>query len=236
MNFKSNSILNTKIQSDINRDKYKYTINSIVYNANWITYDMNKFISINGEIIYSKENLNGKLIILGSIKEIIKNAFKNCSKLKTVIIGNSITSIGNAAFKNCTNLKTIIIPNSVISIGDGAFAGCENLYSIIIGNSITSIGDWAFSGCYSLNSIIIPNSVISIGEGAFVGCENLYSITIPDSIETIGYGAFDDCHNLERVIIIYPPEKQPNKTTNLNFQRKFRTAIYNYKTDFIWEQ
>ena len=217
MNFKLNSTLTTKksdqIQSNINRNEYKYTINSIDYNADWITYDLNKFISINGEITYSKQDLNGKLLILGSIKKISKNAFRDCYNLKTVIIPDSVTSIGDDAFKDCYNLKTVIIPNSVISIGIGVFSNCSNL-----------------------SSITIPNSVISIGVCAFCDCYNLTSITISDSIETIEMGAFCGCDNLETITILYPPEKQPNKITNLNYQRKFIMTGLNNKVAFIWEQ
>ena len=74
MNSKSNSKLNTQsyeqIQFKFSHNEYKYMNDLNKYNADWITYDLKKFISKNGEITYSKEDLNGKLLILGCNKKI----------------------------------------------------------------------------------------------------------------------------------------------------------------------
>ena len=86
-----------------------------------------------------------------SIKEgtlgISGGAFRDCSGLTSVTIGNSVTSIGDYAFYGCTGLTSIEIPNSVTSIGYRAFYGCSGLTSIKIPNSVTSIGSGAFSYC-----------------------------------------------------------------------------------------
>ena len=93
--------------------------------------------------------------------------------------GKKVTAIMENGFKDCTKLKTIVIPDSVTSIGSSAFNGCSRLTSIAIPNKVTSIGDSAFRGCNGLTSIVIPNSVISIGASAFEGCSSLSSITLP---------------------------------------------------------
>ena len=59
----------------------------------------------------------------------------------------SVTSIGDDAFRGCSGLTSVTIGNSVTSIGDGAFFGCSGLTSVTIPNSVTSIGDRAFYGC-----------------------------------------------------------------------------------------
>jgi len=74
-----------------------------------------------------------------------------------------VTAIGYEAFKNCSNLTSVTLGNSVTSIYYGAFAQCSNLTSIVIPDSVTSIGDYAFYDCSNLTSIVIPNSVTSIG-------------------------------------------------------------------------
>ena len=57
-------------------------------------------------------------------------AFRDCSGLKNVTIGNSVTSIGEYAFYNCTDLTNVTIPNSVTSIGYEAFYKCSGLTSV----------------------------------------------------------------------------------------------------------
>ena len=79
------------------------------------------------------------------------------------IDGLVVTSIGNYAFRDCTSLTSVTIGDGVTSIGSYAFYGCTSLTSITIGNGVTSIGGNAFYGCTSLTSITIPGGVTSIG-------------------------------------------------------------------------
>ncbi len=57
---------------------------------------------------------------------IAKNAFKNCNKLKKVIIGKNVTKISKKAFYGCKKLKQIIIKTTKLNkkrIGNQAFKG-----------------------------------------------------------------------------------------------------------------
>jgi len=102
-----------------------------------------------------------RLIASSSLKEVVISsgesipgfAFRNCSSLTSLVIGDSVTSIGDYAFSDCSSLTSIVVPNSVTSIGDDAFNDCSSLASIVIPDSVTSIGDGAFHFCYSLTSI-----------------------------------------------------------------------------------
>ena len=132
---------------------------------------------------------------------ILYGAFRNCSMLTSVTIGNSVTSIGERAFEDCTGLTSVTIPDSVTSIGSSAFAGCTGLTSVAIPDSVKSIGSSAFYNCTGLTSVTIPDSVTSIGSYAFEDCTGLTSVTIPDSVESIGSSAFRDCTGLTSVTI-----------------------------------
>ena len=69
--------------------------------------------------IKSTVKLNG---VTFKITAINNNAFINCKKLKTVIIGANVTKIGTKAFYNCKSLKTINIKSCKIKfIGKNAF-------------------------------------------------------------------------------------------------------------------
>ena len=132
---------------------------------------------------------------------ILYGAFRNCSMLTSVTIGNSVTSIGNYAFSGCTGLTSVTIGNSVTSIGSGAFYNCTGLTSVTIPDSVTSIGESAFEDCTGLTSVTIGNSVTSIGECAFMSCTGLTSVTIGSSVESIGVYAFHYCKGLTSVTI-----------------------------------
>lgn len=58
-----------------------------------------------------------------SVVEIKDNAFKNCSKMTSVIIGKNVVKIGKQAFYNCKKLKTINMKKAkkITSFGKNAF-------------------------------------------------------------------------------------------------------------------
>ena len=134
-----------------------------------------------------------------SVTTIGNRAFLACSGLTSLTIGNSVTSIGDEAFHGCKGLTSVTIPNSVTTIGDEAFGSCTGLTSLTIGNSVTNIGIDAFMRCTGLTSLIIPNSVTTIQKYAFEGCSGLTSLTIGSGVQGISYEAFARCRNLETV-------------------------------------
>lgn len=52
------------------------------------------------------------------------------------INGQTVTAIGRNAFANCTSIKTVYIPKTVTEIGDKAFSGCSALTKIVYGGSV----------------------------------------------------------------------------------------------------
>ena len=124
-----------------------------------------------------------------------------------IVFESDVTTIGKKAFRYCSSLTSVTIGNSVTTIGKEAFDGCSSLTSVTIGNSVTTIGYEAFAYCSSLTSVTIPDSVTTIGYEAFRYCSSLTSITIPDSVTTIGGYAFYNCSSLTSVYCkaITPP-------------------------------
>ena len=113
----------------------------------------------------------------------------------------SVTSIGKEAFKECTSMTSIIIGNGVEKIGDDAFLFCKNVASISIGDNVATIGKHAFGYCERLSKISLPNSVQSVGTNLFNNCKNLSSVVIGNGLKTMGYGMFEYCSNLQSVTI-----------------------------------
>ena len=71
----------------------------------------------------TKSNLGtkGAFIIPGSVTEIGKCAFINCTEMTSLILPDGLTIIGELAFFGCHNLKEVVIPDSVTKIGRNAF-------------------------------------------------------------------------------------------------------------------
>ena len=128
-----------------------------------------------------------------------KGSFSGSNLVIDIYNNLPVTSIGDYAFRDCSSLTSVTIGNSVTSIGHCAFQYCSSLTSVTIGNSVTSIGDYAFGCCSSLTSVTIGNSVTSIDYRAFEYCSSLTSITIPDSVTSIGDYAFSGCYKLVEV-------------------------------------
>lgn len=143
-----------------------------------------------------------KITIPEQIKLINSSAFKNCSKLSTVMFepGCKLKMIKNNAFYNCTSLTAIELPASVDDIGGFAFGRCSNLRTVLLSSNLKQIRHFAFSTCTSLDSIIIPDSVDIIDEGAFQGCNSLTQAFLPKRLTVIPTACFQSC-NLKRVVI-----------------------------------
>ena len=103
--------------------------------------------------------------------------------------GKPVTEILPEAFKEHSNIKSVRLPSSLKIIGKDAFYHC-GISTIDLPSSLETIGYGAFSGCSQLETIDLPSSLETIGYGAFKGCSQLKTITIPASVKTINAGAF----------------------------------------------
>lgn len=126
-------------------------------------------------------------------------AFKDCSKLESLVIPDSVTAIGKSAFENCAALKRITLPKSITKLEALTFSGCAALAEITLPDSVKVLGEKVFSGCAALKSVRIPAEVTVIPAEAFSGCSSLESITIPKNVSHINEHAFDGCTALKKV-------------------------------------
>lgn len=126
-------------------------------------------------------------------------AFKDCSKLESLVIPDSVTAIGKSAFENCAALKRITLPKSITKLEASCFSGCAALAEITLPDGLKTLGEKVFSGCAALKSVKIPAEVTVIPTEAFSGCVSLESITIPKSVSHINERAFDGCTALKKV-------------------------------------
>ena len=150
--------------------------------------------NLDGELSY-QEAANVKYI--GYYHYFHGSAISSFNELRYFI---GVTYIGKEAFKDCSKLYTIVIPDNVKTIEQNAFSGCSDLQFVTWGNNITDIQDRAFYGCTSLRFIILGDYVETIGAYAFYGASsiNTLRVTLPASVKSIGDYAFHN-RNVEFV-------------------------------------
>ena len=162
---------------------------------------------------------------------ILYGAFRNCSMLTSVTIGNSVTSIGGYAFEDCTGLTSVYYTGDIagwcgIWFGNGSanplyYAG--NLYidgqlvtDLVIPDSVTAIKSNAFYGCTGLTSVYYTGDIadwcgISFGNeyanplryagDLYIDGQLVTDLVIPDSVTRINADAFYGCTGLTSVVI-----------------------------------
>ena len=126
-----------------------------------------------------KEPVPKDVVFVGfhpSVAEICKDAFKDCEKLRNVVLNEGLVTIRKDSFRDCKSLTCITLPSTLIEIADSAFKGCSNLEEVVLNDSLQKTGDEAFGECKSLKSIILPSSLIELGYYVFSNCSSLTDI------------------------------------------------------------
>jgi len=129
------------------------------------------------------------------------NAFRGCSKLKSVRFernSSHLKVIGNSAFYDCVELKQIYLSDHLLYIGNSAFYSCKSLEEIKIPNQVNFIGEYAFQNT-GLVEIKIPESVEVIAPYCFYNCQMLIQVQLSSNVRVIYQLAFASCKKLESI-------------------------------------
>lgn len=119
------------------------------------------FSNENKQSVLENVNLPKGLTLIG------KNAFQNCTYIKSIELNEGLENIGDSAFFG-TTLGTVKFPSSLKIINDCAFANCH-IYNLKFNAGLKYIGNSAFalSNAHTEQVLEIPASVIYIGPYAF---------------------------------------------------------------------
>lgn len=142
-----------------------------------------------------------ELVFSDSLRSLEMAAFYGCTALNKIAFTEGLNSIGEYTFQDCTSLTEIVIPDSVTELGGGCFTGCTGIHTLVIGNGVAVIPRSAFEGCINLVEIVMPDSVTVIEGEAFRSCQSLTEIVVPDSVTEIGKEAFASCSSLENAVL-----------------------------------
>jgi hypothetical protein len=140
----------------------------------------------------------------GNLTDIRSDAFRNCSKLESVVVPASVKHIGFRAFSGCTELREVSILGDMTGneyyddVGMDVFAN-TSLRSVSFGPPATHVKDFGLRRCCTdVTDIVLADSVEKIERFAFSGLR-VRDVALPDSLEVIGDSAFQDCRELTRV-------------------------------------
>jgi hypothetical protein len=136
--------------------------------------------------------------IAGTVSNIDKNAFTNCSATFTVDSSNtSFSAIDGVLFNS--DQSTLIqyptnktgaysVPSGVGTIANSAFYNCTGLSAISFPATLNTIDNYAFSGCSGLTGQFpVSSAIYSIGESVFEGCTNITGFQIAPENTTFSY-------------------------------------------------
>ena len=105
-----------------------------------------------------------------SVTSIGRAAFKGNRHLQQVTIGKQVRNIEKQAFQNCKKLKSIKGMSGLTQMGDMAFSGCISLKRMVIGKQVRKIGNKAFQGCKKLQQIAVKSLKLkTVGKQAIKG-------------------------------------------------------------------
>lgn len=179
-NKKSTKELN--IPGTVEYNKLKYRVTSI----DRFTFQNSKF---------SKVKIPSTVINIGY------SAFKKCTNLTSITVPKNVI-LGDLVFRECTSLKSAILGEGMTSIPTSTFYGCTKLTTVKIPNTVTKIDIFAFSKT-NIKEVVLPEGLTEIGQDAFSNCKALTSIYIPSTVKTVGRYAFKGCTNLTATIPKY---------------------------------
>lgn len=156
--------------------------------------------------------------------------FAACSNLKNIKLPMDVVRIEKDAFLNCSSLRSIVIPATVSSIVPSA--GCTSLEEISVSGAntsytssdgvllsgdaksilwfpmgkrgdyalpatVTAVGPYAFRDC-SIEKFVFPAGLTKIGECAFYNSK-VKEVVLPSTLKMLPTGVFQKCADLKTV-------------------------------------
>ena len=144
-----------------------------------------------------------KTLSLASVKEgavIGKFAFRGCTSLGDISLGEGWRQIANQAFSRCTALPGIVLPESAVELGRGVFEGCVALTSVHLPAQLSLLNAELFKNC-SLTEIVLPSRLIALREYALSGT-SIERVVIPSSVISVDAHGLYGLSSLKELVLL----------------------------------
>lgn len=143
-----------------------------------------------------------ELTIPQNVTEIGEKQFAGWRDLAKVTVHDKVTKLGKDAFLQCSKLKSVYITDLAAWCKIDFVKSEEGIRT----NARISANPIAYGATLYVNNVevkdlVIPEGVKVISAGAFWGLKQLTSVTLPPSVEEIGESAFRYCPNITAVHI-----------------------------------
>ncbi len=95
------------------------------------------------------------------------NLFRDCKRLKHVIIPRNTKLMSEGVFYGCSGLTKAEVPDEVITIGRDVFCYCDGLKTVTIGSKVTTLGRGVFWSAGLQHAYVKPLTPPSLGVYCF---------------------------------------------------------------------
>lgn len=141
------------------------------------------------------------------VVRIEKDAFLNCSLLRSIVIPATVSSIVPSA--GCTSLEEISVSgaNTAYTSSDGVLLSgdAKSILWFPMGKrgdyalpaTVTAVGPYAFRDC-SIEKFVFPAGLTKIGECAFYNSK-VKEVALPSTLKLLPTGVFQKCADLKTV-------------------------------------
>lgn len=153
------------------------------------------------------------------VVELAPSLFEGREDVISLTVPDGVEIIGSAAFRNCTALTDVTLGDTLWSVGFEAFAGTPWLGSLtdefsVVGDGVlikynggatgVSLPDGVrhvAGGVFASRALkkIDLGSALTVGEKAFYACDKLIRVDCSDAVVLIGESAFESCVGMEEI-------------------------------------
>lgn len=121
--------------------------------------------------------------------EITQLSFAGAVYLEHVTFPDSVTYVSDA-FRNCSKLRSVEFPANLKTLEADAFWGCPELETVVFHGNLPELRGYTFANCPKLKGIVLPGGITLIGNHALYADSGLVAVTIPPTVTCIEAGAF----------------------------------------------
>lgn len=112
-------------------------------------------------------------------------AIGSTARIEQATLRDGTVGIADEAFKERSRLTTLVMPDSMLYVGNYSFEGCVSLRSLTLSPVLKSFAFRSFHACVSLTSLEIPETVETVKMESFTACTRLlrkamYRVTYVD--------------------------------------------------------